>query len=264
MSVIDLKAEGVALFKDQEWYRAIEKFEKALESLTTGSVTSCGSSVLYRTDSGDYRSGIVSDFDEGLVEVLFDDAEDEEVQAKPSKLTPIAEDRELQRSLYMNCARAEFKLGKNGRSANKASLALAVTRVLDGGFRAETSLQGEDDAFRKKMADGLSIRGQALLKAGKHVMAQQHADLLIGEGIDEAKGKALAKEVLAFRTKRMKSNRELSKQLASWVEVAMEENQKITKEQGQEEREGQEEQTPLAKEGEGEPLGEGEGECSLQ
>ena len=122
---------------------------------------------------------------------------------------PIAKERELQRSLYINCARAEFKLGRYGRSANQASLALAVTRVLDGEFHCEASLEGADDTLIKKMADGLSIRGQALLKAGKHVMASQHADLLIDGGIDEAKGKALSKEVLAFRTRRMKSNREL-------------------------------------------------------
>ena len=225
---VKLKSDGVFAFKEQKWAKAIEKFTLALSELLEGlSVTSCGASVLCKTETGDYRSGIVSDFDEGFVEVLFDDNSEEEMSVEPSKLTPIAKDGELQRSLYMNCARAEFKLGRNGRSANQASLALAVARVLDGEYRADSSLEGADDALRKKIADGLSIRGQALLKAGKHVMASQHADLLIDGGIDEAKGRALAKEVLAFRTRRMRSNRELSKQLASWVEVAMEESEKI-------------------------------------
>ena len=49
-------------------------------------------SVLYKTEKGDYRSGLVSDFDEGLVEVLLDENSDEEISVE--HITPIAKERE--------------------------------------------------------------------------------------------------------------------------------------------------------------------------
>ena len=218
------KGDNVGAIK--QYLRAVELLLKHFE------ISSIGASVIVKVDesSSEFATGMVSGYDDigKKFEVCFDDGSEEgEIDAK--LITPLAdpEQRELQRSCYLNLARVYFKMLKPGWSIRYSSMALAVSRVLgDGEYRHEGSSLNHSDAdlppkYRRLIADCLFIRGKACLEAGVHRTAQQHADLLVNQQIDAAKGKLLHKEVLAFRERRVRSNRKLAKHMAEWVEHAV-------------------------------------------
>lgn len=239
------KEAGNVLFtKKGDNLGAIKLYHRALELLLKPfDATSIGASVIVKMDeaSSEFVTGMVSGYDvvDKKTEVCFDDGSEEgDIEAsRIEKLVESPAQKELQRSCYLNSAKAYFKENKPGWSIRFSSLALAVSRVLgeDGDYRHEGSSKGLSDSdlppkYRRLIADCLFIRGKACLGAGRHVTAQQHAELLCGQEIDEAKGKALAKDVHSFRVIRMKSNRKLAKHMGEWVEQAMELNSMMTAE----------------------------------
>lgn len=263
------KERGNALLKKSELMPAIKAYQKALQLLLEDcDVSSIGASVVVKVDAAsEFVSGMVAGFEEidgGKTEVVLDDGREiDDVDA--TCIEPLAEDpddRELQRSIYLNLARAYFKIPKLGWSIRFSSLALAVSRVLDGEYRHEEHTIDFPPQHQRKIADALYIRGKACLGCGRHVTASKHAKILCDKGIDEAKGQTLNKEIHAFRVRRMKSNRQLAGAMSEWVEQAMEMNSELTTGEAEERGDGEEEQ-PMdeADDNEGE---EQKKECSLQ
>ncbi len=247
------KDAGNALFtRIHDNASAIKCYLRALELLLVvtpnddkSSLTAVGAAVLVQMkgQSGEYQSGMVAGLEEEngcrSVEVVYDNDE-EESGINLDRLVKLAEDdevsRELQRSCCLNLSRAYFKEGKHGWAIRYASLALAVTRVVDGKYHNEVKSAGYStdelpERWRGKIADALYVRGKALLAAGRHVTAKVHADLLCSQEIDKEKGRTLEKEVHSFRVRRMKSNRVLAKRMGEWVEEAVETNRRMSSQQ---------------------------------
>ena len=162
----------------------------------------------------------VADLEAGQYDVLLDsvvesngedeeEEEEEEEQRVPAQriaaaLAAGAEERELQRSLWINVARCLLKRCQFGWTVRFASLALACSKCM---------------GHAKGTADGLAVRCKSLLAACKPKAALRDCHELAARG--DSRGAALQRECEAFLRDRQRSNRQMAKDIAQWANRAM-------------------------------------------
>jgi hypothetical protein len=215
----ELKEWGNALFSRWRDYGAAEKhYKRALNLLSPPAATTGALALVLPSDPSknlDMRAATVDVEDEGQFEVTFEDVEGGgEGVLSPAQiaavLAPAAYQRELQRVLWLNLARTALKREQHGWAARYASLSLCTARVLE-------SSKGQGDA--------LAVRARVLLAAHKPHAAKRDAQALAQMG-DQARASSLAKEAEALLQEKKRSSRKLARDIAKWVDVAMQQGQK--------------------------------------
>ena len=230
-----------------EWYhRALEKLEfpklsigctvitAPLPSSSSSSSSSSGGDTTHRS----FRIGTVSDCDDSSsvitkCDIMYDDlnydgdghgdGDDEEVDMEASRVTIIHPDRSkqtIQASLYSNLAKSSFFLHRFGWAVRNSSIAILI--------QTQESIHG-DEKRKKNVCDMYFVRIRAFLSSGRPRLAGKDVKTL-GK-FDETRAKILTKEIEQFKTKRQVSNRKLAKDVAAWVDQAMQINSQIMSEQ---------------------------------
>ena len=175
---------GNSVFALKDYDAAIAYYKRALALLTptTGDNISIGQSVIVSyNDTLDCQNGIISDINDGVADVMFDDSEQEEETDIPFKrLTPMASGLKnilLQRSIYMNLARCVLKQEQKGWAIKYSSFALAISHhletLLTNNEANENDAKITENEVNKYLADGYYFRGKALLQAHRPKFAAQ-------------------------------------------------------------------------------------------
>lgn len=178
------KNMGNSVFALKDYDTAIAYYKRALSLLTATNteIFSIGQGVLVSYNhSLDCQAGIVSDINDSVVDVMFDDSEQEEETEIPLKrLTPMANGLKnilLQRSIYMNLARSVLKQEQKGWAIKYCSIALALSHhletLLNNNEAGDTDAKITETEVNKYFADGYYFRGKALLQAHRPKFATQ-------------------------------------------------------------------------------------------
>eukprot|EP01032_Pedospumella_encystans_P018630 gene18630-21201_t len=221
---------GNSVFALKDYDAAIAYYKRALALLTStnGDKVSIGQGVIVSyNDSLDCQTGIISDINDGVADVMFDDSDQEEETEIPLKrLTPLVSGLKnilLQRSIYMNLARSVLKQEQKGWAIKYSSFALAVSHhletLLNNNEANENDAKITESELNKYLADGYYFRGKALLQACRPKFATQDCKCL--RRYDISKATALDTEIQTFKKNIAKSNRKLARDIASWVSTAM-------------------------------------------
>ena len=168
-------------------------------------------------------SATVADLEAGQYDVLLDslvegnggdegeekeEEEEEEQRVSAQRIAAAlaagAEERELQRSLWINLARCLLKRCQYGWTVRFASLALACSKCT---------------AHAKGTSDALAVRCKAFLMASKPKAALRDCRELAARG--DSRGATLQRECEAFLRDRQRSNRQMAKDIAQWADRAM-------------------------------------------
>lgn len=212
----ELKERGNALFSRWRDYDAAEQqYQRALKLLSPPAATTGALVMALPSDPSknlDLRAATVDVEDEGQFEVTFEEegaGSGGEGVLAPAQiaavLAPKAGQRELQRVLWLNLARTALKREQHGWAARYASLSLCAAQVLES---------------NKGQGDALAVRARVLLAAHKPHAAKRDAQALAQRG-DQARAAAVSKEAQMLLQERKKSTRKLARDIAQWVDVAM-------------------------------------------
>ena len=181
-----LKSDANTLFELKDYKSAVVVYKKAINRIVGDTQLEVGCLVLVSySDSVDMRTGMISDVADLAYDVLLDDdyrhQVDEEVVVSADRLLVLASspsDRLLQRSLYLNLARCATKLSYKGWAVKYASIALAISSLIDSECRDKAStvpscsMSPEMDSVRL-LADCLYFRGRSLLIACRPQLAKK-------------------------------------------------------------------------------------------
>jgi hypothetical protein len=212
-SALEGKLWGNELFGLKDYAAAWSTYSKAVEVLRVKGWPTVGSAVIvdHRESTTPFRTGVVCNLSgDGLLSILFDEDDSEEDLVDSSRLTPLGQNTEEQglcRALFMNLGRCCIKLHKKGWAVRWFSLALALTGVYASPDRDE------------RMADTLWARGRVLLGMGRLQLADRDAAAL--RCLNPQRGEALAQEVQQGRVRIRRADRRLARDVAEWVEEAM-------------------------------------------
>lgn len=210
-----LKDRGNALFTKCKDFLAAEKmYLSALEKLgIPQSSYSVGSTVLILPNNPkkvlDLSPATVIDHNpsSGTYDIMIDDTE-EDVTILAERIVGLAahpSSQELQRSLWMNVARCLTKREQYGWAVRYSSYALACAQVLSN---------------HKGILDALSVRAKLLLSAHKPAASRSDCQRLAALG-DTDRSQSQLREVDAYMKDKAKSNRIMAKEIAQWVDKAM-------------------------------------------
>lgn len=179
---------GNSVFALKDYDAAIVYYKRALSELTGSNSSTNGDSfsvgqgvIVSHGDSLDCQTGIISDINDAVADVMFDDTEVEEETEIPFKrLTHLARGLKnilLQRSIYMNLARSVLKQEQKGWAIKYSSIALAIAHHLEVLVSSNDSDEGDvklsESEVNKFLADGYYLRGKALLQAHRPKFAAQ-------------------------------------------------------------------------------------------
>jgi len=190
------KNMGNSVFALKDYDAAIAYYKRALSLLTPTTTSFAGAEnfsigqgvIVSYNDSLDCHTGIVSDINDSVVDVMFDDNEQEEETEIPlRRLTPMASGLKnilLQRSIYMNLARSVLKQEQKGWAIKYSSIALALSQhlqtLLNNNEASDTDAKITETEVNKYLADGYYFRGKALLQAHRPKFATQVSIFWIG------------------------------------------------------------------------------------
>ena len=245
-----LKEDGNALFRLKDYDAAMSYYQSSLCTLLRPFSFSVGSTVLVQRSPSVYVSGMICDVNDSdsLYEVVYDDEQQEDSTEPGSRLVSLAtaypdnssvpitqtvapssssalssspieqpiDPIELQRSIYMNLTRCclQKPVPTPGWACKYATLAVAITKYNNN----QTNNQDHEKGV-KQLADALFLRCKSFLAASRPHLARTDAIEL--QSLDQPKATQLIKEIDAFLLKRQKSNRKLARDVAEWVETAM-------------------------------------------
>ena len=259
-----LKEFGNVLFRLKDYDAAVNYYRLSLSTLLRPFSFSVGSTVLVQKSPSSYVSGMIADVNDSsdtlLYEVVYDDEQLEDSIEPESRLLLLAttypdnsseptsqtvvpsaaavvglsssseqsiDPIELQRSIYMNLIRCclQKPVPTPGWACRYATFAVAITHY--------NNLHNNSDPEkgRKQLADALYLRCKSFLTASRPQLAR--IDAIELQTMDPIKATQLLKEIDAFCVKRQKSNRKLAKDVAAWVETAMQIHQSTTSKQVQ-------------------------------
>jgi hypothetical protein len=228
-SASEMKDNANVLFAKKDYASAAGLYKEALKQLSDSNKLSIGSNVLVASSSangpaGDLRTGCIGDIENGHYSVIYDDGSDDEDMVPSDRivfLSTAAEERELQRSIYLNLCRCSMKKRVHGWAVKWASYALGVTQYI---------LENDkyDPPFLKKLADGLYLRGRSFLSANRPNLARIDAENL--KELDSARASSLLRDIETHKERQRKLNKKLAVNVAQWVQTAMETNSKIQSE----------------------------------
>ena len=257
-----LKDWGNKLFVLKDYEAAVDWYHKALDSLDfpspsvgcsvvvapsrqidkkvssdspSSSYSSNGDTKLTPTEirQRSFRMGTISDChncDKGtLCDVMFDDScsdeydggDDEEIDVDISRLTIIHQDpskRAIEASLYSNLAKSSFFLRRFGWTVRYSSIAILI-QTLDW-------TENGDEKRKKNICDLYFVRVRAFLSSARPLLAAK--DIKALSQLDETRAKTLNRELEQFKAKRQASNKKLARDVAAWVDQAMQINAQKT------------------------------------
>ena len=253
--VLYLKDCGNKLFSLKDYEAAVEWYLKGLQSLDVP-LPSVGCTVVvaprqqqekknspnsFSSSNGDFKSstrdirqksfrvGTVSDYrnNDGTkkCDVMFDDEcddgtidiDDEEMDVDISRLTSIHPDqskRVIQASLYSNLAKSSFFLRRFGWTVLYSSVAIFI--------QFQEWINDGDEKRKKSICDMYVVRVRAFLSSARPLLATKDIGKL--SQLDETRAKTLTKELDQFKVKRQASNKKLARDVAAWVDQAMQIN----------------------------------------
>jgi len=231
-----LKERGNKLYSEYKDYGAASVCYMRALTLVVPTNLQIGQHVLVAQKSSlEFASGIVADIvinakgEAHQYEVIYDDSRlFEEHSIAASRVlglsSPGPQGRQLQRSLYLNLARTSLQRENFGWASRWASLGLAVSKVWDGNFHISswntiTQQTGSTESHQKLMADCYYLRSRALVSVGRPNLAR--ADAFALREIDPERAATLLKSVEAFKAQRAKTNKKLARDVAAWVDQAM-------------------------------------------
>ena len=260
VDVLYLKDCGNKLFALKDYEAAVEWYQKGLENLGLPQ-PSVGCNVVVapsrhqeknasknpssNSDSKltsqeirqrSFRMGTVSDYriSDGAVtcDVMFDDElndgiDDEEVDVDASRLISIHPDRSkraTQASLYSNLAKSSFFLRRFGWTVRYSSVAIFI--------QTQDWIDEGDEKKKKSICDMYVVRIRAFLSSARPLLAAKDIKELCQ--LDETRSKTLTRELEQFKAKRQASNKKLARDVAAWVDKAMQINsQKLSEERAE-------------------------------
>lgn len=249
------KEYGNVLFGLKDYYAAIDRYKRCLSLLDQANVLSIGSEVLVESKSNyqHYRSAMISDIYDNTYDAIydenFDDDDDDDntdghlineesdipkvrifnlssssisLSSTISGVSKTDTGLNIQKAVLMNMAKCYYQLGKYGLAIRNISLYLTMCKLIEHN-------NNKDDDIKKK-GDALWIKSKSFLSAGRPNLAKKTSKIL--EKYDKQRAIGLMKEIDVFIAKRFKDNKQLAKQIASWVDTAMSINEKSKTNEG--------------------------------
>ena len=175
LDAAQIKEFGNELFKAKDYLAAKEAYSQSNRLIRQPS-PSVGTRVIIANDTQNTaRVGLVSDLNDGYIEVIYEDGkfpEEEVVNESSTTVLCQGADLELQRTLFMNLARCSMKLKNYGWCVRWANFAIAVAQTQAIVYEDNVSLR---DRARTSMSDALFMRGKCLLAASRPKLALEVA-----------------------------------------------------------------------------------------
>jgi tetratricopeptide (TPR) repeat protein len=261
---ITLKEFGNQLFKLKDYQKAIEFYQLSLKVFhqheKKGVTLSIGTQVLvFLEDIGDYQVGMISslvepassssssssgkkksstikdDDEEGIYyEISLSDENDEEIDIIISEKHLLEvphsyDDQLLHRSLYSNLSKSYLKRNYKGWTVKYASITLALVRAMIS-IAKDTGKEERLTQLTQFLIDALYFRCKVFLTSNRPKRAKRDCQELLQHDIK--KGKQLETEIEVFKVKKQKDNKKLAKEIAKWIDSALQQQQKNSKESG--------------------------------
>lgn len=242
-----LKEHGNVLFSKYDYISAHSYYTNSLSLLTKQSPIEIGSNIIIQRNktSTDYSIGMISDIYGSLADILYDNTsdingEEEDLGVDISQVTVIVPKfEELQRSLYLNLCRCCMKQGLYGWAVTWSSRAIALSKHLIQQHIPSTDTNSLNNTtpnkLNKQLSDGYYLRASLLLSAHRPYLARRdviHLLSLQPTSVQPADLRAaqLTRDIDRFLYNRKISNKKLAKQVAQWVDQAMNTNQQLAHE----------------------------------
>jgi tetratricopeptide (TPR) repeat protein len=258
-----LKEFGNQLFKLKDYRKAIEFYQLSLKMFhlneKKGSTLSIGTQVLvFLEEIGDYQVGMVSSVVEPAsstsssssssvqrrqineneendmtyyeISLFEDENDDEEMELISSEKNLLEvpynyDDQLLHRSLYSNLSKSYLKRNYKGWTIKYASITLALVKAMIS-IANDTGKEERKSQLTQFLIDALYFRCKVFLASNRPKRAKRDCQELLS--YDNKKGKQLEIEIQAFKVKNQKENKKLAKEIAKWVDSALQQQPKET------------------------------------
>eukprot|EP01039_Chlorochromonas_danica_P008809 gene8809-9713_t len=215
------KDRGNLLFSQKDFSEASKCYQKALLCLSTRITVGATVMVIPSEKDINFPVGIVACIEGSDCEVMLSTGEDYECSME--RVVQISDgevDRQQQIALYKNLSRSSLKLQRKGWALRYISMAVATARSL------ETSEQGA-----KMLGDCLHLRAKVLIQCCRPAHAAQDArdldSLDRSCGVRPNRSEEILKLVTSFKQRKQASDRRLAKEVAKWVDNAMQQQAQL-------------------------------------
>ena len=241
-----LKEHGNILFGKCDYISAHSYYTNSLSLLTKQSPIQIGSNIIIQRNKTltDYSVGMISDINGSSVDIMYDNtfdsgAEEEDLGIDVSQVTvTVPKFEELQRSLYLNLCRCSMKQGLYGWAVTWSSRAIALSTHLIQQHISTTDTNNNNTSLNKlnkQLSDGYYLRASSLLSAHRPYLARRDVIHLLSvqpKSVQPADPRAaqLTRDIDRFLYNRKMSYKKLAKQVAQWVDQAMNTNQQLSHE----------------------------------
>jgi len=250
-NALNEKENGNKLFSLKDYNAAINRYKRSLILLDEMNKISIGCEVLVESidDYQNYRSAIISDIiNNNFYDLIYDESFDnndnndndnnnknlqnEESNVSHLRIYNIASPLlslstanntdntlNIQKAVLMNIAKCYFQTNKYGLAIKYISIYLAIINLIE---HNNDNVIIEDE--KKKKSDALWIKAKCFLQSGRPNISKKIVKKL--SKYDKQRSDSLIIEIEKFILKRNKENKHLAKEIATWVDHAMNINEK--------------------------------------